>query len=291
MISIVIISKDEPMLADTLDVVCAQSMELGEAAEVIVVDASEGRLDEIKRRYEDQLTWIQFERPAGVGISIPHQRNAGVLAARGDIVVFTDAGCVPESGWLEQIVAPMLNGESMTHGLTLGAVGGMRLHDRLATERVQSTYLPECSTINTAFLREVFDKIGGFDERFRYGSDVDFSWRAIDAGFKIRSAPAAAVRHDWGTSKRQARRAYLYGKARARLYQKHPQRLRRAWREDPIFLIYPLFLIGLPITLVFPLYPAFLLIPAWRNRKDGGVRVVIDHLIFGTGVLVEWVRG
>ena len=192
----------------------------------------------------------------------------------------------------EQLAAPLIAGESMAHGLTLGAVGGMRLHDRLATEKVQSPYLSECSTINTAFRREVYDKVGGFDERFSYGSDVDFSWRAADAGYRIRSAPNAAVRHDWGTSRRQARRAYLYGKARARLYRKHPQRLRRALREDPIFVIYPLFLVGLPITLVFPFYPALLLaIPAWRNRKDGPVRVVIDHLIFGTGVLVEWIRG
>ena len=85
MISIVIISKDEPALADTLDAVCAQSMELTEIAEVIVVDASEGRLDEIKRRYEDQLTWIQFERPSGVRIFNFYQRNAGVLAAGGEI--------------------------------------------------------------------------------------------------------------------------------------------------------------------------------------------------------------
>lgn len=288
MISIVIISKDEPALAQTLESVCAQRMQLGEAVEVLVVDASDGRLDQIRAQYKDKLTWIQFARPIGVQVSIPHQRNAGVLAAQGEIIVFTDAGCVPEQGWLEQIVAPLLDVEPITHGLTLGTVGGMRLHDRLAMEKVQSPYLSECSTINTAFRREVYDKIGGFDETFNYGSDVDFSWRAVEAGYRIRSTPNAVVRHDWGNSRRQARRAYLYGRARARLYRKHPRRLRRALREDPIFVIYPLFLIGLPLTLVFPLYPALLIIPAWKNREDGPVRVVVDHLIFGVGVLAEW---
>ena len=54
-------------------------------------------------------------------------------------------------------------------------------------------------------------------------------------------------------------------------------------------VIYPAFLLGLPLTLVFPLYPALLLIPAWRNRSDGAVRVLVDHLAYGAGVLAELV--
>jgi hypothetical protein len=52
-------------------------------------------------------------------------------------------------------------------------------------------------------------------------------------------------------------------------------------------VVYPVFLLGLPLTLVFPLYPALLLIPAWRNRSHGAVSVLIDHLSFGAGVLKE----
>jgi hypothetical protein len=58
-------------------------------------------------------------------------------------------------------------------------------------------------------------------------------------------------------------------------------------RHDPIVVAYPVFLLGLPLTLVFPLYPALLLIPAWRNRSDGAVSVLADHLFFGAGVLKE----
>jgi len=52
-------------------------------------------------------------------------------------------------------------------------------------------------------------------------------------------------------------------------------------------IVYPLFLLGLPLTLVFPFYPLLLLIPAWRNRSHGIVRVLADHLWFGAGVLAE----
>ena len=167
--------------------------------------------------------------------------------------------------------------------------GAPRLYDRQAGKPCESRYLTECSTINLAFRREVFDAIGGFDEGFAYGSDVDFSWRLTDAGYRIRSVPDAVVRHDWGRWRRQLRRSYVYGKARVRLYRKHRARLRHVLRNDPMVVAYPVFLLGLPLTLIFPFYPALLLIPAWRNRSDGAVRVIVDHLVYGAGVLAELV--
>jgi hypothetical protein len=79
----------------------------------------------------------------------------------------------------------------------------------------------------------------------------------------------------------------VYGKARARLYRKHRARRRSILRSDPIAVVYPLFLLGLPLTLIFPCYPLLLLIPAWRNRSEGVIRVLVDHLWFGAGVLAE----
>jgi glycosyltransferase involved in cell wall biosynthesis len=287
MISVVVISKDEPSLDDTLTAIICQGAALRKPFEIIVVDASEGRLDQIKLNHQAHVKWIQFEQPKGVRISIPHQRNAGVSASRGDIIVFTDAGCMPEAEWLTRLIKPLLSDEHVSFGLTLGIPGGTRLHDRMAMRKLESPYLTECSTINLAFRREAFEAIGGFDERFAYGSDVDFSWRLIDAGYRIRSVPDAIVRHDWGTQRHQARRSYLYGRARTRLYRKHPARLRHILKNDPVVIVYPMFLLGLPVTLIFPLYPALLLIPAWRNRTDGAAEVIIDHLIFGAGVIAE----
>ena len=60
-------------------------------------------------------------------------------------------------------------------------------------------------------------------------------------------------------------------------------------RDDPIAVVYPLFLLGLPVTLIFPPYLLLLLIPAWRNRSLGMARVIVDHLWFGAGVLAELV--
>ena len=148
----------------------------------------------------------------------------------------------------------------------------------------------ECPTLNFAFRRAAFDAVGGFDESFEYGSDVDFSWRLNDIGYRILRVPDAVVRLDWGTSRRQRRRSFLYGKARARLYRKHKARRKSVLRDDPIVVIYPLFLLGLPLTVVFPLYPLLLLIPAWRNRSHGVIQVLSDHLWFGAGALAELAR-
>jgi GT2 family glycosyltransferase len=287
-ISVVVISKDERGLDGTLAGLATQRAALREDVEVVVVDASEGRLDDI-RDLHPSAHWIPFERPAGVRVSIPHQRNAGVAAARGDVVAFTDAGCRPDPGWLSRLTAPLREDEHVTTGVALTA-DGSGIYDRHVREGAGAEYLPECPTISMAFRRSAFDAVGGFDEDFEYGSDIDFSWRLVDAGFRIRSVPDAVVRPDWGDLNRQVRRGYRYGRARARLYRKHVGRLVGALRHDPMVVVYPVFLLGLPLTLRFRLYPALLLVPAWRNRADGSVRVVLDHLAFGAGVLRELVR-
>lgn len=287
MISVVIISKDEAGLDDTLVNIIPQAKSLSEPSEIVVIDASDGRLDHIRARHESAVRWVQFQQPPGVRVSIPHQRNAGVRAAGGEIIVFTDAGCRPEPGWLAGIVSPLRQDEHITVGLTLAAPGSSTLYDRATRQALKSPYLRECSTINLGFRREAFDAIGGFDEGFAYGSDVDFTWRLSDARYRIRSVPEAVVRHDWGGRKRQLRRSYVYGKARMRLYIKHRARLRYVLRDDPVLVVYPLFLLGLPLTLFVPFYPALLLIPAWNNRSNGAVRVLIDHLAYGLGALSE----
>jgi GT2 family glycosyltransferase len=291
MISVVIISKDEAGLDDTLNGVADQASSLTEPCEIIVVDASSRRLDYIRQRHADALRWLDFQPPPGVRISIPHQRNAGVREARGDIIVFTDAGCRPRPGWLASLIAPLRQDESVVAGITKDPSGEGRWE--FGTEKFRAdTYLREAATLNFAFRRKVFDAVGGFDENFEYGSDMDFSWRLIDIGYRIRCVPAAIVEHDWGTPQRNRRRCYVYGKARVRLYHKHRRRLKGIVRNDPMCIVYPLFLLGLPLTLIFPLYPFLLLVPAWRYRSRGlvgAIRVQIDYVTYGAGVLSELV--
>ena len=270
-VSIVVISKDEPALATTLG---ALHPSLGDTFdEVVVVDASDGRLDSIRDAHP-WVTWVPFLRSPGSGITIPEQRNAGVDAAVGDVIVFTDCGCVPEPEWLERLLQPILDdGEQVTCGRT-GSLGTSVYDGIPAGSSIDAPpdYVDECPTINMAFRRREFIAVGGFDETFQYGSDIDFSWRMRRAGISIRYVPDAVVVHDWGDRARQTRRALQYGRARAHLYRKHPRRIPHMVRADPIVAAYPLFLLGLPLTLKSRWYPMLLAVPLWRNRHKQPVR-------------------
>jgi cellulose synthase/poly-beta-1,6-N-acetylglucosamine synthase-like glycosyltransferase len=290
MISVVVISKDEESLDDTLAALTKQVDGLDEPVEVVVVDASAGRLDHIRRRHSDTVHWLDFQPLQDVRVTIPHQRNLGVRKAQGEVIVFTDAGCMPSDGWLARMTSPLRLGESAVAGTSRDMSGELVFPSEhiIRLEQIGDvSYLTECPTLNFAFTRAAYDALGGFDESFAYGSDVDFTWRLNDSGYKVRYVPDASIEHDYGASRRQRRRSYIYGKARARLYKKHRTRRRDILRNDPMVIAYPLFLLGLPLTLIFPLYPLLLLIPAWRNRSDGIIRVLVDHLWFGAGVLAE----
>jgi cellulose synthase/poly-beta-1,6-N-acetylglucosamine synthase-like glycosyltransferase len=290
MISVVVISKNEEGLDDTLSSLAKQVSGLDQPGEIVVVDASEGRLDHIRRHHNKTVRWLDFEPPPGVRVTIPHQRNVGVRKAQGEVIVFTDAGCIPSDGWLTRMTAPLRLGESAVAGTSQDMSGELVFPSEhiIRVEQVGDvSYLAECPTLNFGFTRAVYDSLGGFDESFAYGSDVDFTWRLNDSGYKVRYVPDASIQHDYGASRRQRRRSYIYGKARARLYKKHRARRKDILRNDPMVVAYPLFLLGLPLTLIFPPYPLLLLIPAWRNRSDGIIRVLVDHLWFGAGVLAE----
>jgi GT2 family glycosyltransferase len=285
MISIVVISKDEPSLGGTLEALQAQASGSEEPVEIIVVDASAGRLDDV-RQANPSVEWIDFTAPTGVRISIPHQRNAGIDRATGEVIVFTDAGCGPSDDWLTRLTAPIRAGEEL---VTAGPARSANPEDEPYPHEVrrvsEAEYLDRAPTINLAFHRSVITTVGSFDEHFAYGSDIDFTWRLLDHGIKIRAVTDAPVTVEWGTPRRRRKRAYHYGQAKARLYLKHASHRRRVLRDDPITLIYPLFILGLPLTLAFPPYPLLLLVPAARAQRERPSDVLADHLLHGLGVL------
>jgi Glycosyltransferase like family 2 len=283
-ISIVIVNRDDPGLADTLAALTCLAPAVAWTVETIVVDASNGRLEHVRSRFP-HVRWFPFD-PAPTGKpTIPEQRNVGVAESRGTVIVFIDAGCIPEPGWLPALVGPIANdGELLVAGLCRSAAEPS-IRDRAAHFAKGRRYLDEAPTMNLAIARRVFDLIGGFDEAFHYGSDIDFTWRALDAGCQIRYVPDAVVAHDWGTPRSELRRSFLYGQARFRLYAKHPARLRTAWRRDPEAIAYPLFLMMAPLAFMAPGVLALLAIPFVKNLRHRPVLTVIHHLVYGAGIL------
>jgi len=282
-VSIIIINKNDRAIEATLKACNRQRIK--HQLEIIVVDASEGKLDDIAVKFK-QLKWISFSPLKHKTISIPEQRNVGVREASGDIIVFIDANCLPKANWLNNLITPILNqAETIVAGATFSQ-GKQTTHDNAYKQNKTRRYINECPTINLAFKRELFNKIGGFDERFDYGSDVDFSWRVIAAGYKVCYEPTAIVTHDWGDRQQEIRRSFLYGKARARLYHKH-RTWKRLFSQDITLVIYPVYILGLPLTLLWPWYPLLLVIPMIKNFRQKPISTIGDHLCYGVGAIEE----
>ena len=284
-LSIIVVNKDDVRVADTLERLVEIEGESG--AELIVVDASSRRLDDIRASYPT-VEWLDYVHPSGKPRTIAEQRNVGLRQAKGDVIVFLDANCVPSEHWLRELLAPI---EDDTEDIVVGAVTSRNsptIHDHERRPGVDDKgYLSECSTMNLAVRRQVFDAVGTFDERLGFAEDVDFSWRAVDASFRLRYAPDAVVAHDWDSSQANFARAFRYGVARVRLYRKHRSRLRRLLGPDIDVAGYTMFLAFLPIALVFPAYLLLLAVPLVRNRRNQPVAAVTYHLCYAAGVLSE----
>lgn len=196
--------------------------------EIIVVD--DGSTDDtvdILELFPD----IEKIRQPNRGLSAA--RNAGLHAATGSIVAYTDSDCFVDRDWLtllvhqlEQSGASAVGGPNLTPddgwlSSCVAACPGQPTHV-LENDQV-AEHIPGC---NMAFRRNLLLDIQGFDFQFqKAGDDVDICWRLQQAGHWITFAPGAFVWHH----RRHTPRAYLrqqagYGEAEALLRFKHPDR-------------------------------------------------------------------
>jgi glycosyltransferase involved in cell wall biosynthesis len=153
-------------------------------------------------------------------------------------------------------------------------------------------------TSNMAFRRRVFDAVGGFDERFADGEDIDFGWRAEDKGLGFVGAANARMAADYGNEKRFLRRARLYGAASARLISSHPERVWEMFRVTPDLFVYPAWELGLLASILLipwlwwaPLaWLSLFLIPIVRNsRTPQSILRLRIHLTKGLWFWIGWV--
>lgn len=286
MISVIAIVKNDRGIEKTLSELI--KIPKPEKTEIIVVDASGDNLNDIRKRF-NKVRWISYHNHTQKKYTIPEQRNAGIYEARGNIIVFIDASCVPEKNWLTELVKPInKENEKIVMGRT-GSIEKETLNDLSYAKLKDKKYVVEAPTINLAILKNVFDTVGFFDENLEYGSDVDLSWRAINKGFKIRYQPTAYVAHNWGNTSQEIKRSFLYGKARARLLIKH---YRTHWQNllstDSPAILYPVLILGLPIAIFYPWYLLLFVLLFIKNIKEPNpAGIVVKHIVYGCGVLIE----
>lgn len=195
--------------------------------EIIAIDndSSDGTLEQLDRHPVRVLSCSRRGASAA--------RNAGIEAAAGSIIAFTDSDCVAARDWLERLVAPMLRDPSIT--ATGGTIRGLRRDSGAAWFLAAGGSLdqrqffdgtdvqpPFFATANCAMRRASIVGAGGFDESLRVCEDADLCWRVFDRGGRIAWVRDAVVLHDHRRSFDALwKMAVDYGEATVALFARH----------------------------------------------------------------------
>jgi GT2 family glycosyltransferase len=128
--------------------------------------------------------------------SRPGQRNAGIAAARGDLIAFTDDDCRPAPGWLEALLGAADGDWAFVQGRTLPDPDERHLLHGLARSQTVEELGPWFPTCNMAFPRAMLERLAGFDPEFvASGEDTDLALRAIESGARPVLAREALAYH------------------------------------------------------------------------------------------------
>jgi GT2 family glycosyltransferase len=210
-ISVVICTRDRPeSIGQTLESVAAQDYP---DYDVLVVDQSRG--DETRRLVagmHERLPWLRLMNLDRPGLSRAY--NVGIRHTVGKLLAFTDDDVVVPPTWLRNVkeafaanpqvsllygqvllpseLAKREGAEGVTPGLP---IPGRRILDRKHGFRIFGM------GANFAARRDVFDRIGGFDEVLGGGGplqssqDFDFAYRVFKGGESTLLEPDVVVYH------------------------------------------------------------------------------------------------
>lgn len=215
------------MLGRCLDALAAQDLPGG--LEIIVVD--DGSTDASAEVARSRAARVVRIDPAGPAAA----RNRGAAEATADILLFTDADCVPAPDWARRMCEPFgdprvcaVKGVYETAQRSLTArFAQAEFEDRY---RILSRHeeIQMVDTYAAAFLRRIFLEAGGFDPSFPVASneDTELSYRLAASGHRMVFAPAAVVEHTHpATPLAYLRAKFWRGYWRMEAYRRHPRRM------------------------------------------------------------------
>ena len=203
-----------------------QSQDNEQRIEIIIVDnnSTDDSLEIAKRfTYFSNITVANQDKIQSVAAT----RNKGIEIATGEILAFIDGDCIPESDWLQKGIQFMQDNN-------VDRVGG-RINIRPLTYDSSIYSLIEalfcydqesvingvgaCITPNLFVKRDVFKKVGTFNETFPEASveDMEFGMRATRLGVTLAYADKVIVWHPprktfkemWHRSKRDGKGTFI----------------------------------------------------------------------------------
>lgn len=221
--------------------------ELKDFEVVIVEDGSQKPCKDVCDKFADILDLHYYAKENGG----PGQaRNYGAERAHGEWLIILDSDVVLPKGYLKAVenglslecraafggpdashpsFTPVQKAisYSMTSFFTTGGIrGGKKKLDK---------FYPR--SFNMGIRRDVYLQLGGFS-KMRFGEDIDFSYRIVEAGYNPQLFPDAWVWHKRRTDFRKFfRQVYNSGIARINLEKRHPGTLKLVHLLPMVFTV------------------------------------------------------
>lgn len=169
--------KSWDLLQKCLEAISVQTY--SEPFEVLVVNNdSDNNIPQELKKY-DNVTFLHELKPGSYAA-----RNKGISEANGEILVFTDADCIPQPNWLENGVSLLENTPDV--GIIAGNVQlfyknnkkltPAEMYDKHTAFRIKEyVYFGNCVTANWFSYKKVIVDFGGFDSKLKSGGDTKLS--------------------------------------------------------------------------------------------------------------------
>lgn len=186
--------------------------------EHIVIDGgSTDGTQEIIERNRSKLAYYVSEPDRGIS----HAWNKGVAVAKGDYIAFLNADDYYLPSFVRRSVAAATGAANeIIYGATLviseSGTAEQVVDGSFKPDRIRHGFgfrHPACLTH-----RDLFQKVGAFDEAVRIACDTDFLLRCVRSGASFRKSRAVVCMRRGGISDRQWRNAALEHLARARAH-------------------------------------------------------------------------
>jgi glycosyltransferase involved in cell wall biosynthesis len=217
----------EKTLSLCLEKLSNQSLDRNIYEIILVDDGSTDNTAGIAGKFDVRYIFQANNGPASA-------RNKGAEEAIGNIILFTDSDCEPDSMWIEEMVKPFEDaniaaskGCYRTRQKELAArFAQAEFEDRFDLLK-QSITIDMVDTYSAAFRRDVFMKMKGFDESFPVANneDTELSYRLDAEGYKLVFTPKAFVYHIHHDSfYKYLKLKFWRGYWRIFVYRKYPQK-------------------------------------------------------------------